>query len=233
MILFYTQNIEASTATLSEEESNHCLKVLRKKMGDIVHFTDGKGKLYQAKIINNHPKQCQLQIIDVLTDLPRRAFHLHLAIAPTKNIERMEWLLEKLVEIGIDEISFLHCEHSERKQLNISRLEKIAQSAMKQSLNLHLPIIQPLQKYGNFINAITAQQKFIAYLPETTPTLLKHQFEPATGYCLLIGPEGDFSPQEVKMALTKGFVPVSLGSARLRTETAGLVACHTIHLLYQ
>jgi 16S rRNA (uracil1498-N3)-methyltransferase len=230
MFLFFTQTIENQIATLSEEESTHCIKVLRKKTGDEVQFTDGKGNWYKGEIAVAHPKKCQIQIIEVTQLANNQAFHLHLAIAPTKNIERMEWMVEKLVEIGIDEISFLLCEHSERKQLNISRLEKIALSAMKQSLKTFLPQLNDLKKFNDFVAQTQAEQKYVAYLPNEKPQLLKNQLLSAKSYCILIGPEGDFSPNEISLAREKGFVPASLGASRLRTETAGLVACHTIQL---
>lgn len=231
MILFFSQHIEGQTAFLNEEESGHCTRVLRKKKGDLVHFTDGKGNLYEGKIVEENPKKCSLQIIKAFPNQSKRSFYTHLAIAPTKNIDRMEWLVEKLVEIGIDEISFFLGERSERKQLNINRLEKITLSAMKQSLKFTLPKLNDLRKFSDLLKTIDTQQKFIAYLPQEKPQLLKNQLVKDSSYTILIGPEGDFSPNEVKLALQMGFSPVSLGESRLRTETAGLVACHTVQLL--
>jgi 16S rRNA (uracil1498-N3)-methyltransferase len=230
MFLFFTQTIENKIATLTEEESIHCIKVLRKKVGDEVQFTDAKGNWYIGKITLAHPKKCQIEILEITQIADKPAFHLHLAIAPTKNIDRMEWLVEKLVEIGIDEITFLLCEHSERKQLNISRLEKIALGAMKQSLKTFLPQINEIKKFNDFVISAQAEQKLLAYLPNQKPQLLKNQLISSPSYCVLIGPEGDFSPLEISLALEKGFAPVSLGASRLRTETAALVACHTIQL---
>jgi 16S rRNA (uracil1498-N3)-methyltransferase len=231
MILFFSQEIQGQKAVLSAEESRHCMLVLRKKKGDSIHFTDGKGNLYEAEILEENPKKCTLQIIKTQNNPQKRSFYTHLAIAPTKNIDRMEWLVEKLVEIGIDEISFFLGERSERKQLNISRLEKIALSAIKQSLKFTLPKLNDLRKFSELIKSIDTQQKFIAYLPEEKPQLLKNQLVINSSYTIFIGPEGDFSPNEVKSALANGFTPVSLGESRLRTETAGLVACHTIQVL--
>lgn len=228
MYLFYCPDIETKQ-TLSEEESGHCVRVLRYTAGDEILLTDGKGMTYTARIINPHPKHCDFEILTCEKQEPHHHIHLHIAIAPTKNIERMEWAIEKCVEIGVDEITPLLCRFSERKQLRTERLEKIILSAAKQSLNPYLPVLHDLTPYDIFIKdqAVKEQQCFIAHCYKDDKRVLKTEIERGRNVLVLIGPEGDFSEQEVADALSLGFVPVSLGNSRLRTETAAVVACHT------
>lgn len=232
MYLFYCPDIETKQ-TLSEEESTHCVRVLRSSAGDEILITDGNGTTYTARITNPHPKHCDFEILSREKQEPHHAFHLHIAIAPTKNIERLEWAIEKCVEIGVDEITPLLCRFSERKQLRTDRLEKIILSAAKQSLTPYLPVLHDLTPYDNFIAAQAKlnQQKFIAHCYKEDKRVLKDEIEQGRDVLVLIGPEGDFSEKEVADALSLGFVPVSLGSSRLRTETAGVVACHTAILM--
>lgn len=236
MYLFYCPDIEKQQ-TLSEEESAHCVRVLRYSVGDEILITDGKGTTYTARITNPHPKHCDFEIISQEKQAPHHDFHLHIAIAPTKNIERMEWAIEKCVEIGVDEITPLLCRFSERKQLRTDRLEKIILSAAKQSLTPYLPVLHELTPYDEFIkvqcnNVQCAKgQKFIAHCYKDEKRLLKDEIEKGRDVLVLIGPEGDFSEKEVADALALGFIPVSLGNSRLRTETAAVVACHTAVLL--
>ena len=242
MYLFYCPNIEQSQ-TLSEEESGHCVRVLRYTAGDEILITDGKGTTYTARITNPHPKHCDFEILSREKQEPHHHFHLHIAIAPTKNIERMEWAIEKCVEIGVDEITPLLCRFSERKQLRTDRLEKIILSAAKQSLTPYLPVLHELTPYDEFIKDRFAEgvrtaslkeqgpQKFIAHCYKEDKRVLKDEIERGRDVLVLIGPEGDFSEQEVAEALDLGFIPVSLGNSRLRTETAAVVACHTAVLL--
>ena len=233
MYLFYCPDIEKQQ-TLSEEESGHCVRVLRYSAGDEILVTDGKGTTYTARITNPHPKHCDFEIINREKQEPHHAFHLHIAIAPTKNIERMEWAIEKCVEIGVDEITPLLCRFSERKQLRTDRLEKIILSAAKQSLTPYLPVLHELTPYDEFVSSqhsSVSPQKFIAHCYKDEKRLLKDEIERGKDVLVLIGPEGDFSEQEVKDALSKGFIPVSLGNSRLRTETAAVVACHTAVLM--
>lgn len=236
MYLFYCPDIETKQ-TLSEEESAHCVRVLRYSVGDEILITDGRGTTYTARITNPHPKHCDFEIISSEKQASHHAFHLHIAIAPTKNIERMEWAIEKCVEIGVDEITPLLCRFSERKQLRTDRLEKIILSAAKQSLTPYLPVLHELTPYDEFIQMandkwqITNEQRFIAHCYKDEKRLLKDEIEQGRDVLVLIGPEGDFSEKEVSNALTVGFVPVSLGNSRLRTETAAVVACHTAVLV--
>ena len=232
MYLFYCPDIEKQQ-TLSEEESAHCVRVLRYTAGDEILITDGKGTTYTARITNPHPKHCDFEIISREKQEKHHAFHLHIAIAPTKNIERMEWAIEKCMEIGVDEITPLLCRFSERKQLRTDRLEKIILSAAKQSLTPYLPVLHELTPYEEFIKEQSQGQgqKFIAHCYKDEKRLLKDEIELGRDVLVLIGPEGDFSEKEVADALAAGFIPVSLGNSRLRTETAAVVACHTAVLL--
>ena len=235
MYLFYCPDIETKQ-TLSEEESGHCVRVLRYSAGDEILITDGRGTTYTARITNPHPKHCDFEIISREKQEPHHHFHLHIAIAPTKNIERMEWAVEKCVEIGVDEITPLLCRFSERKQLRTDRLEKIILSAAKQSLTPYLPVLHELTPYDAFIKSQESrdksqEQKFIAHCYKEDKRVLKDEIEQGRDVLVLIGPEGDFSEQEIAEALSLGFVPVSLGNSRLRTETAAVVACHTAVLM--
>ena len=236
MYLFYCPDIE-TRQTLSEEESGHCVRVLRYSAGDEILITNGKGTTYTARITNPHPKHCDFEIISREKQEPHHSFHLHIAIAPTKNIERMEWAIEKCVEIGVDEITPLLCRFSERKQLRTDRLEKIILSAAKQSLTPYLPVLHDLTPYDEFLqltndqSPMTNVQRFIAHCYKEDKRVLKDEIERGRDVLVLIGPEGDFSEQEVKDALSMGFIPVSLGNSRLRTETAAVVACHTAVLM--
>ncbi len=233
MYLFYCPDIDKQQ-TLSEEESAHCVRVLRYTAGDEILITDGKGTTYTARITNPHPKHCDFEIISREKQEPHHAFHLHIAIAPTKNIERMEWAIEKCVEIGVDEITPLLCRFSERKQLRIDRLEKIILSAAKQSLTPYLPVLHELTPFDEFIqrqSQCQGPQNFIAHCYKEDKRVLKTEIEQGKDVLVLIGPEGDFSEKEVSDALSLGFIPVSLGNSRLRTETAAVVACHTAVLM--
>lgn len=236
MELFYAPDI-LSTLCLPEEESAHCVRVLRHTAGDVLTVTDGLGMLYEARILNPHPKHCELEILSSSGQSKHHRGNIHIAIAPTKNIDRLEWALEKCTEIGADRFTPLLCRFSERKNLRQDRLEKVILSAAKQSLTAYLPQLDPLTDCSDFIRSCSADYKFIAHCyKESERVLLRDtinairsnsDIENAT-FCVLIGPEGDFSPEEVQLALHNGFQPVLLGNARLRTETAGVVACHTI-----
>ncbi len=236
MYLFYCPDIE-TCQTLSEEESAHCVRVLRYTLGDEILITDGRGTTYTARITNPHPKHCDFEILSSEKQEPHHAFHLHIGIAPTKNIERLEWMVEKCTEIGVDEITPLLCRFSERKALRSDRLEKIILSAAKQSLTPYLPVLHELTPYDEFIRAqsdkarSTNAQNFIAHCYKEDKRVLKDEIERGRDVLVLIGPEGDFSEKEVSDALAMGFIPVSLGNSRLRTETAGVVACHTAVLI--
>lgn len=231
MHIFYTPDITGATYTLDEPESKHCVRVLRLETDDEITLVDGLGGFYRARITDPNPKRCLVKIVHSELNYGRRNFGVHVAIAPTKNIERIEWFLEKVTEIGISRITPLLCHHSERKEIKHDRLEKVMVSAMKQSLKAYLPQLDKLTRFSDFIRQPFDGQKFIAHCEEQHRELLKNAVSPAGNYLILIGPEGDFSPEEIRMALDAGFVPVSLGHSRLRTETAGVVACHTFNLL--
>jgi 16S rRNA (uracil1498-N3)-methyltransferase len=232
MNLFYTPDILSGSFFLNEEESKHSIRVLRLKEGDLLQLVDGEGSFYTARITEANPKKCHFEIIDK-KEAAKKNFHLHIAVAPTKNIDRMEWFLEKSVEIGIDEISFLQCEKSERTVVKTERLHKIAVSAMKQSVKAYLPEINEMIRFKDFMEKREADQKFIAHCSATMNNRvgLKSALSKAKDVLILIGPEGDFSEKEINFAVQKGYQPVTLGESRLRTETAALVACHTANLL--
>ena len=230
MTIFYSPNI-LETLALSEEESLHCAKVLRIKAGEEVLIVDGKGGMFVAKIIAPHPKHTAVEIINKQGVETGRPSRIHIAIAPTKNMDRLEWFAEKVTEIGIDEITPVFCRFSERKNINLERVEKILVSAMKQSQKAYLPKLNPACQVQQLIKQASEQQKFIAHCYEGNKRLLQQLYNKNESALVMIGPEGDFSSEEVEVALQNEFQPVSLGESRLRTETAGVVACHTMNLL--
>ncbi len=229
--MFYAPDIDNSFI-LPEEESQHAVKVLRLQSGDHIELVDGKGGYYKAEIVLPHHKRCEIRILEKQSEFHKRPYRLHIAIAPTKNIERLEWFAEKVTEIGIDEITPVICQFSERKIVKQERLEKILISAMKQSLKAYLPQLNEQCTFDEFLKRTEPGQCFIAHCYDgQTKKNLSSAYIPRQNTTLLIGPEGDFSPAEVEKALKAGFIPISLGESRLRTETAGVVACHTINLL--
>lgn len=232
MNLFYTPDISGSIYSLNEEESRHCQKVLRLREGDLVYLTDGKGTLFEARITVLLNKKVMVEVINQQENFGRHDYYLHMAVAPTKNIDRFEWFLEKATEIGVDEITPLICEHSERRQLRIDRLEKVIIVALKQSLKAFLPKLNGPEPLGNFLLKSLPGEKYMAYITPNTP-LLKQLYQKGTNANILIGPEGDFSQTEVESAVKSGYQVISLGKSRLRTETAAIAACHTIGLLNQ
>jgi 16S rRNA (uracil1498-N3)-methyltransferase len=233
MHLFYSKSPVTDTFILDEEESKHCTRVLRLSEGDTISLVDGVGGFYEARIYDANPKRCRVEIISSQFDFGKRNFHLTIAIAPTKNIERLEWFLEKATEIGIEEIVPLYSKHSERRTIKPERLEKVITSAMKQSLKAYHPILHQEIEFDKFVIQAFDGQKFIAHCIPGYKPLLKDIYRKDGNVLILIGPEGDFSPEEVDLALNNGFEAISLGNSRLRTETAGVVACHTINLLNQ
>ncbi len=228
MQLFYLQNPEKEII-LSAEESKHATKVLRKKEGDILNFTDGKGGFYKAEITVADTRKCRLEIVSTEQKPKQHNYHLHMAIAPTKNIDRFEWFLEKATEIGIDEITPIICSRSERKVLKTERCNRILLSAMKQSLKFHLPKMNEAIILKDFLKQDFEGNKYIAHCEDEEKTELRKE-EKAEKTLILIGPEGDFSNAEIEIALQNQFKAVSLGKSRLRTETAGLLAVHTINI---
>lgn len=230
MQVFYTPDI-AVNAELPEEEAGHCVRVLRLSEGDEIRLTDGKGFFYRAVIRRAHPKHCEVELLESWQQPALWPFRLHIAVAPTKNMDRMEWFAEKATEIGIDEITCLNCRFSERREIKTARLEKILVSAMKQSLKATLPRLTGMTDFKTFVARPFDGRKFIAHCEEGEKASLKSSYRPGENALILIGPEGDFSPEEIAWALASGFEPISLGESRLRTETAALAACHTIHVL--
>jgi 16S rRNA (uracil1498-N3)-methyltransferase len=228
MNIFYSQNIRGNNGILDEAESHHCVKVLRLQVGDEVFLVDGKGGFFEGVIALANQKASIIEIKKSQFEFGKRNYNIHIAIAPTKNIERFEWFLEKATEIGIDEITPIICHHSERKILREDRLEKVITSAMKQSLKAYHPVFHSLTSFEKFIETSRAGNRLIAHCIESERHDLIKMKPENYDFNLLIGPEGDFSEKEVKIAISKGFLPVSLGKSRLRTETAGIVACQII-----
>lgn len=231
MNLFYTPDIRGDYYTLNPEESKHCIRVLRFTAGEPVALVDGRGNWYNGMIDRPDAKGCGVQITEQIGHYGERPFHLHLAIAPTKNIDRIEWMLEKCTEIGIDEITLLNTEHSERKVVKEERLEKVIIAAMKQSLKAYLPRLNPMTDFRKFIFTCTESQKLIAHCHAGDKKRLDDIYRPGQDVVILIGPEGDFSETEVSLAAGAGFTAITLGNSRLRTETAGIVACHSVNFI--
>jgi len=232
MQLFYNPDISEDTTQISfsREESKHIIKVLRKSTGDLLNITNGKGWMFTAEILIADIKRC-IATINSKENQCQRNYHVHLAVAPTKMNDRYEWFLEKATEIGIDSITPIICDHSERKVIKIERFEKILQSAMKQSLHYSLPKLNNPISFKNFIKQGFTGQLFIAHCEETKRQSLKVLLEANQDVTFLIGPEGDFSVKEIEIAIQNNFIPVTLGTTRLRTETAAIVACHTVSLI--
>ncbi len=232
MQLFYNPRLDqsASQFTFNEEESKHIVKVLRKKEGDLLHITNGKGYLFEARIISANPKKCSAQIED--TDKRHQKMHwFHLVVAPTKMNDRFEWFLEKATEIGVNEITPIICDNSERKIIKKERMEKVIQSAMKQSLQTFLPKLNDAVSFKDFIANEHKGLLFIAHCEDDEKLDLKRRVAADKDVTIMIGPEGDFSSSEIKSSYEKGFLPVSLGENRLRTETAAIVACTTVNMI--
>ncbi|MDR1793298.1 MAG: 16S rRNA (uracil(1498)-N(3))-methyltransferase [Bacteroidales bacterium] len=228
MNLFYQQDLIIGISTLSAEESRHCVKALRLKKGDTIFLTDGKGHLFKARIVDNDIKCCTIDIYEQITDYPSSQYRSHIAVAPTKNSDRLEWFIEKAVELGVTNITLLQCEHSQRHTVNVARMERLMIAALKQSLRIQLPHFTVNCSIDDFFASIGDKytQKYIAYcgkLEQPVP-LLEQVVDKQSNRVLMIGPEGDFSPAEVQKAIQMGFIPISLGLFRLRTETAALKA---------
>jgi len=230
--LYFQRDIEQGILHLDEEESRHVIKVLRHQTGDMLEVTDGKGNSYQVSITKAHASKCEFKLVSKSSIEPT-SYSIHLAIAPTKNPERIEWLTEKITEIGVHQISILLTRHSERNRIKIDRLEKKAISALKQSGQYYLPQIELQPDFNAFIKQQNADEKFIAYVDAHNNTHLQHAASKSKSYIILIGPEGDFSKEELNDATAAGYTKVSLGKNRLRTETAGLVACNILNLINQ
>lgn len=228
MQLFYCPTIREGDTFLNQEESRHCVKALRKKSGDILQITDGFGNFYKCELKEVDHRKCSFSILSSnLTQKPD--FSIQIAISPTKNLDRIEWFVEKAVEIGIDEISFIQTSYSERRSIKLERIKKKAISAMKQSMRAYLPIIHEMVPLNSFLKNSTADQKFVAHLENKETKHLLHEAKTSKKYLVLIGPEGGFSEEEILMIKENDFKVVKIGDYRLRTETAGIVACSTLH----
>ena len=233
MHLFYTPDFELNEGeyySLNKEESTHCIKVLRLREKDIICLTNGLGRFVFAEISDANPKNCSFVVTEVKEDYGKRDFRIHIAVAPTKNMNRMEWFLEKAVEMGVDKISFFIGEHSERTIIKRERLEKIMVSALKQSLKAYMPELNENADFMELINS-NETKKFIAYCKPDGRTSIKESYNKGEDVLILIGPEGDFSEKEVELALNNGFQAITLGESRLRTETAALFALQSIHFV--
>lgn len=233
MNVFYLPTAQLGTISFPEEESKHIVKVLRMKEGDRFCVTDGNGSLYDAELVDAHPKRAAAELSNQRQGYDIRDFKVSIAMAPTKLNERTEWFLEKATEIGIDEVKLFASFHSERRTANVERFKKIIVAAMKQSVKSKMPVIKDMVAFDKLVRQDYDGQKFIAWIDDDVTEQLCDLYRKGENALVLIGPEGDFSKEEVALAKENGFVPVSLGKARLRTETAAVVACHTIQLINQ
>lgn len=235
MQLFYNPEIDENLKSIEfpRDESKHIIKVLRKNVGDVLKVTNGRGFLFSVKITDANPNSCKAEIIASEKEKPDN-WHLHLVVAPTKMNDRYEWFLEKATEIGLHEVTPVICDHSERKHVKLNRFERVLQSAMKQSLHFSLPQLNESENLKDFLKKDISGQKFIAHCEEGMQRFqLKDKVKPSIDVTILIGPEGDFSSEEIQLAMHHGWQPISLGNSRLRTETAAIVACHTVALANQ
>jgi 16S rRNA (uracil1498-N3)-methyltransferase len=231
MYLFYAPDLNTQDCFLNEEESRHCSKVLRLQKDDNIEVIDGKGNFYHAKITDADAKKTRFMILQTQQEFGKRNHYLHIAVAPTKNIERLEWFVEKATEIGIDEITPILCQRSERKIINHERLNKVITSAVKQSLKAYHPKLNQLTTLPALINQQTPAQKWVAHCLDAQKVSVKEALVPQGRYLILIGPEGDFSPQEIDLALKNEYQAITLGDSRLRTETAALEVCFEVNFL--
>ncbi len=231
MQLFYEPNI-LTQPYLNDDDSKHCIKVLRNKVGDTINLVDGNGHWVMAKIVNTNFKNIKLDIQSIVNEYNKSDYYIHIAIAPTKNTDRIEWFLEKAVEIGVDEITFIQTQKSERKELKLNRLEKIAVAAMKQSKKAYLPKINPLVKFSEFLKQDYINfEKYVAFVDVENEKYLHKLANKMSHYLVLIGPEGDFSKDEIESLKKKEFHCISLGNSVLRTETAGIYVCNVLNMI--
>ena len=234
MHIFYSENHSGRQFVLDNSESNHLARVLRLKNGDSVEVVNGDGNLYHCVVLENDPRNSKVEIVETVENFDARGYRLHIAIAPTKSIDRFEFFVEKSVEIGVDEITPIISSRSERKQLKTERIERVILSAMKQSLKAKRTIINPVTPLTEFLKINKPGKMFIAHCIDSLPQHpLEEVYDKGDEATVLIGPEGDFTEDEVKSAINKGASPLSLGSSRLRTETAGIVACSHVYFLNQ
>ena len=232
MHIFYTPDITGNSYTLNEEESKHCVRVLRLPLGSVVNLVDGRGGFYTAEITSDNPKKVSLSILEVKNEFHKRNHYLHIAVAPTKNIDRIEWFLEKATELGIDEITPIISDRSERRVVKEDRLNKVITSAVKQSIKAYHPKLNDAISYDAFMKIPFEGEKLIAHcIDNEEKKYISDLVKPHQKYLILIGPEGDFTPDEVNLALNKGFKALTLGENRLRTETAALAVCFEVNYL--
>nr|WP_068890664.1 16S rRNA (uracil(1498)-N(3))-methyltransferase [Pedobacter panaciterrae] len=232
MHVFYTPDITSNEYVLNEDESKHCIKVLRLNIGTEVYLIDGIGGLYKAEIISQTKKNVTLKVIEATHNYNKRNHSLHIAVAPTKNIDRLEWFLEKATEIGIEEITPVICDRSERRIVKEDRLIKVVTSAVKQSLQAYHPKINPQINFSDFLKIENESNKMIAHcIDQSSRQYINQIAKPHQNYTILIGPEGDFTPAEIELALQNDYKPLTLGNTRLRTETAALAACFEVNYL--
>ncbi len=232
MDLFYCPEISGPELFLPEEESRHCIRVLRRRKNDELYLTDGKGMMCRALLLEPDPGKTRVTIIETTTDYRKREFRLHIAIAPTKNSERFEWFLEKATEIGIDEITPLICSRSERETVNIKRGERILISGIKQAQRAFLPVLNPACYFKNILSGGDAKSKIITHCNTRGLPLISEKFDKGAPVIILIGPEGDFTLEEVEAASANGFTGASLGPFTYRTETSGIMACHAFNMYF-
>lgn len=233
MNVFYLPEAKIGTMVMPEDESKHCVKVLRMTVGERFCVTNGKGSLFDAQLVEAMPKHAVIELSNERAGYDNTSYNIEIAVAPTKLNERMEWFLEKATEIGISRVRLFTSYHSERREANVERFRKVMIAAMKQSIKSNLPIIDEIVSFENLVKQPFDGQKFIAWIDDDVTEQLCDLYKKGQNALVLIGPEGDFSKEEVNLAKQNGFVPVSLGEARLRTETAALVACHTLNLINQ
>lgn len=235
MQLFYAPDINGIQYTLSEEESKHCVRVLRKSVGDAITLVDGRGGLYKCELIDDAPKKCVVSICEKIEQFEKRSYVLHMAVAPTKNIDRFEWFLEKATEIGVDIITPVECFHSERRIIKCDRSEKVITSAVKQSVKAYHPVFEPMTPFKEFVSRdFMGAECYIAHCEEVGEKHIINDIASVNGsYVVLVGPEGDFSIEEINFAISRGFKSISLGKSRLRTETAGVMVAAYLAILNQ
>ena len=233
MQIFYAPDIYDNNYTLNETESKHCIKVLRMTDGVPVKLIDGKGNLYEGVISDPNPKKCIVTITKTFENFEKRSYKLHIAISPLKNLERFEWFVEKSVEIGIDEITPLICHRTEKQSVKTERVEKIIISAMKQSLKALGTVLNPSRGFSEFISESTNSVKMITHCNESfnNRVSISQVYKKGDNAVILIGPEGDFTESEIDAATQHDYLPIHLGKSRLRTETAGIVACHSVYFM--
>ena len=228
---FYSDHVFDETIILSDDEAHHALKVLRKNRGDTIIVVDGKGGWYETILETDKILNCKLKIVDRKEDFGKPNHYIHIALAPPKSHDRAEWFVEKAVEIGIQEISFVVTQFSERNNIKLNRIKSRAVSSMKQSLKAYLPYINDMLSISDFVETCSNAEKYIGYLGTENNNFLSKRAKPNNNYCVLIGPEGDFIQEEVNLALRCDFQTISLGRSRLRTETAGIAACHILNII--